>query len=205
MATASRVKLLYRKNAEPTSTYLSKANKKYLEYKIGYVEFCYEPLQRKSLLSMVKTFFKFPHSAEELPNEVVRDVRGLLRGIPSRHHRFVHFRATGGLRDNLKIVFGTMELNLDEAVCYLYATSDLCDRHYSKVHGALMAEPTTSLSIKELFQSAWNYPYDLLHNNCIDYAIRCWNQLRPRQYSETDDGMDRIMISYNDVYQAVTV
>ena len=163
---------------------------RFLDYNIGRVEFCHKPLESKSIF---RIFLDWILGGGELPT---RDemVRGLLREAPSLHHRFIHFRATAPSNDDY--VFGTMEFTSDGAVCTVYHTDDL--PYGSQVHGEYRSVETSPLSIQDLFQRAWKGRYRLLDNNCIDYAIRCWNLLEPRNYVNGD----RIVITYNDVYLA---
>ena len=163
----------------------------FLDYKIEYVEFRYKPLGRKSVF---RAFRDWIRGGGELPT-TVKMVRGILRGIPSLHHRFIYFRATSP--DNAEFVFGTMEFTSDGAVCTLYHTDNL-PYHNSQVHGGYKSAETLALTILELFQGAWNGIYSVSDNNCIDYAIRCWNLLEPRDYEHRN----RIVISYDNVYLA---
>lgn len=97
------------------------------------------------------------------------------------------------------------------AMCHLKTDDDyVCDKSdfkvqmythddcNSKVSGELKGKPTVQVSISDLFSRAWKKPYCLRNNNCIDYAIRCWNELEPI----ANDKLKPIRIKYEHVYKA---
>lgn len=167
----------------------------YLNYVIVYVKFCYEPITNVMLR----------HAIE---GEM------LLRGednVPSPHHRFIYFRAnhSGSEFDYDTAIYGILEHVKDEhggVVCYLYLNTESDDlravtrRVDAAFHRNLIGYPTQPHSIRRLSINAWTGPYHLINNNCIHYAIRCWNLLQPDHRQQLNFRL--YPINYRDVWHA---
>ena len=134
---------------------------------IDYVVFCIEPLE--DVLFRLAIYI-----GSLLPTQWVG------RTVPSPHHRCIVFRAK-----RIDLVFmrqyyiwGIMEFHTAGAKCYLYTNVDIPGRRL-RMYSHLSGRPTTRYTIRELFTAAWEGEYHAMTNNCIDYAIRCWNLLSP--------------------------
>ena len=158
-----------------------------LDYTIDYVEFCHEPIKSKLMKKTIKVGLAV---AKRLPKCLSKKWKLLWREEPSIRHRFIHFHARGGAEN--KPVYGTMEHFACGAMCHLSRSDDLICKEDSKVQEKLAENTTKRVSIMCLFLEAWKEPYCLRDNNCIDYAIRCWNYLEPSNHTE---------IKYEDVAQ----
>ena len=172
-------------------------------YVIDYVEFCYEPLQNKKA-----TTGYYP--AQWLPENVLDVLTG--RKLPSKHHRYIHFSAslycqntTPGLTEleltigpgghvhqapevptKVHTVWGTMEHQPDGTWCCLYGSEYVPNTGRSQSIRLWSRYPSAPFNIITLFTSAWQGAYDLVSNNCIDYALRCWNLLLESYYKYED-------------------
>ena len=173
------------------------------EYLIDYVEFCYVPLQSMRANAAVGFLNLLPRNQAET-------IAG--RNVPSSHHRYIHFSASlfessaaaslteveltitpGGRQAPTKVkvdtIWGIMEHEESGTMCYLYSQNTAnAGRHQAGVLMNRNIRP--QLSITQCFFGAWTGPYNLRDNNCIDYALRCWNSLCGTN------------VTYNDVCQA---
>ena len=178
---------------------VQESSQEYLNYVIVYVKFCYEPLTNVMLRHAIEGAI-------------------LVRGednVISPHHRFIYFRAnrSGSEFDYDTAIYGILEHVKDEpvgnggVVCNLYLNTGNDDlravtgRVDAAVHGYLIGYPTQPYSIRRLSIKAWTRPYDLLINNCIHYAIRCWNLLQPDHRQQLNFRRDFYLypINYRDV------
>lgn len=71
-------------------------------------------------------------------------------------------------------IWGTMEHDDSGAKCYLYRAN--CRRQQAEVE-MRHAIQQPQWNIFKCFSLAWTGPYSLRSNNCIDYALKCWNLL----------------------------
>ena len=162
---------------------------------IEYVELCYEDIHSVLIYSLIGVGLQ----VARLLRESKRDELKLPRKDkePTRVHRFIHFRASSG---NGKTVYGIIEHFACGAMCHLKiirnndtaGTVTGIRNEESKVYKKYASKPTVQVSIWDLFSCAWKRPYCLRDNNCIHYAVRCWNCLKP---------IDHPQIKYEDVYQ----
>ena len=162
-------------------------------YFIDHIEFCYEPLQNKKAAFGVDVLNWLPRNAGET-------LAG--RKVASRHHRYIHFSASlfgrsmtedlveaqcypiggGSISYERKLVkqdtvWGTMEhLGSIGTKCCVYGNyKPQAERRQARVH--IKSAITPVMSIVNCFSEAWIGPYDMRSNNCIDYAVGCWNLL----------------------------
>ena len=144
------------------------------------------------------------------------------RSAASAHHRFLYFHAhydsqfadaslnevevqlykSGGkeMISAIQEVWGIIERLEDAAECHLFRVNKIGNRKNSHLYDDLSGQPMNNESIGQLFcdemGARWKGPYDLRCNNCIDYAIGCWNLLRPQCAKPT--------VGWYDVYQVST-
>lgn len=182
------------------STLAGTLNQELLNSTITDVEFRYEPLWHlKANLAIMLGM---------ISPRCMLAILGV-REIPSRHHRFISFTATmpyaPAPRDTdsspdeaertVRLtgtvnIYGTMEHSQNEAVCCLYQTPPVYNQQSNvHVHGDLRGACTgdRTFTVRELFEKAWTGGYKILKNNCIDYAMRCWNLLQPARTVEYKD------------------
>ena len=181
--------MLYTYNGDQLDLENIRGQKLLMNYNIWYVEFRFKPLEDVVARAAATL-------GNLLPTQVALTLAGRL--VPSRHHRFIYFLARS--RTNmLEYVCGTLEFFNTGAECRIFHVTGINISGF--VHGHLRGFPSIDYSIGGLFVAAWEGPYDLMNNNCIDYAIRCWNRLGNRLL-RTSNTHENVWISWDDVREA---
>lgn len=187
------------------------------DYTIDMAQFCHVPLTHFAL-DMVVTALKVPEFLlvrvpHKIKDKIVELADGepeeIVPGLPSGHHRFVRFRTRQYYPNTFDRVWGTMERLEDGVICALYKHENASVRSRARVTqtGILpfskqLEMCTKGISVKEVFRGVggnWNGPYHLTDNNCIHYALKCWENLGGKAtWNEVVDGHDSFIPSAND-------
>ena len=198
-------------------------------YKVG---FCYEPLENalnRMTVDVANRYWpkdlKCPAGSRAIPSAHHRFLYfsahcsvkypTLLDTFP--HEAEGQPRQSGGITLISKVlepveksvpVWGIIERVGDAAQCILYSEDNVGQRHNVKVYTELFGTPTNQRlrNVHQLFcvrmGAAWKGDYDAKCNNCIDYAIECWNLLAP-QCSKPKVEWNDVCMKVNDIADSV--
>ena len=173
---------------QPSGIYLS-------NYTIDYAQFCHQPLTHVALDFIVTTlkvpeflFVRVPHKVVDKVKELSdEEPTEIIPGLPSGHHRFIRFRTEQYHSKTKKKVWGTMERLGTGVVCALYDSESASVRSGARVTqtGFLpfsdqLEMYTRRINVDKVFRDiggGWHGDYHLTDNNCIHYALECWERL----------------------------
>ena len=136
-----------------------------------------------SRIFLIRVPHKVYDKVKELNDEEPKEI---IPGLPSGHHRFIRFRTEQYHHTGTR-VWGTMERLGPGVVCALYRSESASVRSCARVTqtGLLpfsdqLEMSTKRLNVDKVFRDiggGWNGDYHLTDNNCVHYALECWDRL----------------------------
>ena len=167
-------------------------------YNIEFVQFCHRPISSEILAFGAKLY----HGVKFLSKS--KDA------LPSIHHRYIRFLASGPGDNNIGTksskVWGTFErLSNEGGICVLYRSESgslRSEAHVTNVRGFPMEmHISNKVTIHDVFLgvgSTWDGEYHLIKNNCIHYALACWERLGGNaSYDDVKEGQSATSPTYN--------
>ena len=174
-------------------------------FTIDFAQFCHQPLSHLLLDAVVSTakipeflFIRIPHKIHDKLKELKdQPPEELIPGLPSGHHQYIRFRTEQYYPGTGNKVWGTIEKLEDGPICALYKNERDSVRAGARVtqNGLLPFSEQLEMYIKVPICAEkvlkWNGNYHLSDNNCIHYALECWERLGGRAtWNEVVDGHD---------------
>ena len=166
------------------------------DYTVNLAQFCHRPLKNR-LLDVIVTAVKIPefllirvpHKVIDMASELVGETpEEIIPGLPSGHHRYIRFRTNQNYPGTRDKVWGTMERLEEGVVCALYKSERASVRKNARVTQTGLLPFSDQLEMlteeavcaEEVFHGiggTWNGEYHLTTNNCVHYALECWEKL----------------------------